>query len=291
MDPVTIAALVAGGASLLGTVTNNLAQRKAVKAQNEYNTPSAQMARYQSAGLSPNLIYGSGQASSGNQTSLGDYQGLKISTQDALNMANAILNFKNLDANTRKATAEAQSAEAQATNLNLDTQQKQTFLSQYHQQLQQELEYTRLRNLLIGGQISLQDYQRALQDAQVRQINSQIALNEFNLKTGLPLQLAISQQNANTAEQNMILANKRFAFDSSFDENVNPLNYWNSAIARRNYKWAPVKNSVNAASGVIGGVLGGAIGAFGRLGKAAKGAAIGAGSRGYTSYPDYGFYD
>lgn len=42
---------------------------------NEYNSPSAQMARYQSAGLNPNLIYGSGTASAGNtSTSLPKYQ-------------------------------------------------------------------------------------------------------------------------------------------------------------------------------------------------------------------------
>lgn len=33
---------------------------------NEYNSPQAQMKRYQEAGLNPNLIYGSGNASSGN---------------------------------------------------------------------------------------------------------------------------------------------------------------------------------------------------------------------------------
>lgn len=37
---------------------------------NEYNKPSAQMARYQEAGLNPNLIYGSGSASAGNSTSI-----------------------------------------------------------------------------------------------------------------------------------------------------------------------------------------------------------------------------
>lgn len=36
---------------------------------NEYNTPSAQMARYEAAGLNPNLIYGNGSASSGNSSS------------------------------------------------------------------------------------------------------------------------------------------------------------------------------------------------------------------------------
>lgn len=42
---------------------------------NEYNSPAAQMARYTSAGLNPNLIYGTGTASAGNTaTTLPKYQ-------------------------------------------------------------------------------------------------------------------------------------------------------------------------------------------------------------------------
>lgn len=42
--------------------------------QNEYNTPSAQMQRYQEAGLNPNLIYNSGTAVSGNASNSPTYQ-------------------------------------------------------------------------------------------------------------------------------------------------------------------------------------------------------------------------
>lgn len=42
--------------------------------QNAYNSPSAQMARYTSAGLNPNMIYGSGTASAGNAQSMPHYQ-------------------------------------------------------------------------------------------------------------------------------------------------------------------------------------------------------------------------
>lgn len=42
---------------------------------NEYNSPSSQMKRYSSAGLNPNLIYGTGSASAGNTaTTLPKYQ-------------------------------------------------------------------------------------------------------------------------------------------------------------------------------------------------------------------------
>lgn len=41
--------------------------------QNEYNSPENQIKRYTSAGLNPNLIYGSGSASAGNQSTPGSY--------------------------------------------------------------------------------------------------------------------------------------------------------------------------------------------------------------------------
>jgi len=76
------AAAIAGGASILGSGANAYAQGKMNKAtrkwnekmysqqkadnldfwnmQNSYNSPQAQMARFQEAGLNPNLMYGQG---------------------------------------------------------------------------------------------------------------------------------------------------------------------------------------------------------------------------------------
>lgn len=42
--------------------------------QNEYNSPKSQMERYQAAGLNPNLIYSSGNASAGNASGYPTYQ-------------------------------------------------------------------------------------------------------------------------------------------------------------------------------------------------------------------------
>lgn len=42
--------------------------------QNEYNSPISQMERYQAAGLNPNLIYSSGNASAGNASGYPSYQ-------------------------------------------------------------------------------------------------------------------------------------------------------------------------------------------------------------------------
>lgn len=87
MDPATIAALIAAATAAAGAGTNAIATGKMNKKNrnfsremfakqneqnlknwqqnNEYNSPTAQMARYQEAGLNPNLIYGSG-GSAGN---------------------------------------------------------------------------------------------------------------------------------------------------------------------------------------------------------------------------------
>lgn len=290
--------LTAIAPGIVNAVTNNIVQKQAVDAQNRYNTPAAQMARYQAAGLSPNLIYGTGSASAGNQASLGEYQGTKISTSDAVNTANAILSLKNLDANWRKANAEAATAEATAENTRLDTEEKRTFLSQYQTSLNLDLELKRLQASYRRGEIGLQTYQRMAQLAQIRHLNTQSAINDWQLKEGLPTTLAISQQNANTAEQNMILGFKRFAFDSSFDQALNPLNFWNVNQRERDYHWTPVNNVSRIAMPLISGGLLGTVFRMGKGGLKKSGSGGSRGptehyynSRNYQSAPDYGFYD
>ena len=79
-----ISAIIGGVSSLFGSGMSYKGQREANKTnielarqgrehdvnmwnkQNEYNTPEMQMQRLKEAGLNPNLIYGSGQASTGN---------------------------------------------------------------------------------------------------------------------------------------------------------------------------------------------------------------------------------
>jgi hypothetical protein len=89
--------LIAGGAKILGsklfqTGATQLLQHKSNKKlaqysfdknvemwkmQNEYNSPKLQMARYNEAGLNPNLMYDKG--TPGNATTLPQYQGLPTS--------------------------------------------------------------------------------------------------------------------------------------------------------------------------------------------------------------------
>lgn len=92
INPANLNAVASAGSGILGSVASIINTNKTNKAnrelaeysyqkdlemwnrQNAYNDPSAQMARYQGAGLNPNLIYGSGSASAGNSASMPRYQ-------------------------------------------------------------------------------------------------------------------------------------------------------------------------------------------------------------------------
>lgn len=68
-------------------------QMKAWREMADYNSPANQMARYQEAGLNPNLIYGSGSASAGNINSFPQYQAPTIARhQEFDNLGNEVIN-------------------------------------------------------------------------------------------------------------------------------------------------------------------------------------------------------
>lgn len=67
-----VPAIMAGG-QLLSTALQNHAAKKRTAEMNAYNSPAAQMRRYQKAGLNPNLIYSQG--TPGNQSAPAPTQG------------------------------------------------------------------------------------------------------------------------------------------------------------------------------------------------------------------------
>lgn len=74
MPAWVVPAAIAAGGALINHFAQNNAYRKnmqQLREQNRYNTPSSQMARYQAAGLNPNLIYSQGNP--GNQSSMVSY--------------------------------------------------------------------------------------------------------------------------------------------------------------------------------------------------------------------------
>lgn len=106
------AGLISGIANIAATALQNKAnmdlakysyeqQQQMIAQQNEYNSPKAQMARYEEAGLNPHLIYGSGQQSAGNQSQIARYEAPQMSKADltpAVTQAmNQIMMKKDLD--------------------------------------------------------------------------------------------------------------------------------------------------------------------------------------------------
>lgn len=64
-------------------------QRQMIAEQNEYNTPKNQMARYQEAGLNPNLVYNQG--SSGNQSEIARYNAPNLQTPDVSGLGSGVV--------------------------------------------------------------------------------------------------------------------------------------------------------------------------------------------------------
>lgn len=134
--------------NLLGTTKTNIANLKIAKQTNNaqkqlakyqaeqnyklwqennaYNTPAAQMERYNEAGLNPNLIYGNGQSSAGNSSSpaegykaptlqraVVDYSGIASSSQALMN---GLINASQI----KKTDAEIDALRQNTENLKVD---------------------------------------------------------------------------------------------------------------------------------------------------------------------------
>lgn len=87
--------------------------------QNEYNTPLAQMQRYQQAGLNPNLIYGNGVSSAGNASGAPSYEPVRFHGID-LNSIMMFQQLENLNSQNRLLEAQTQQALAMAKNTQAD---------------------------------------------------------------------------------------------------------------------------------------------------------------------------
>lgn len=103
-----LGSLATAGANVASTSLTNQAnkelaqysyeqQQKMIDAQNQYNSPSAQMKRYQDAGLNPNLVYG--QIGSGNQSQIAKYE---APTMQAPKIANVLGDMLDLTAKSQQ---------------------------------------------------------------------------------------------------------------------------------------------------------------------------------------------
>lgn len=147
------------------------------EANNAYNTPEAQMQRYQEAGLNPHLIYGNGSSSAGNSSSPAegfkapnlisptvDYnqtaRGISQGVQSAVQVA---MNGLMQAANIRKANAETQSIYQNTENLKVDNALKNLMVikqnlenskSSDEAKLWSQLLYAKISNLDSGAMLS-----------------------------------------------------------------------------------------------------------------------------------------
>lgn len=194
LAPAVLAAIIAAGGTLTAAGINagsnaysNRQNQKNWEKQNEYNSPAKQLERYRVAGLNPNLLYGNGQSSAGNAGALAPYESTKVSTGDVLQMAQALAQAKNLDANARKAENEALGAE-------LDNQYKAISLQHYNTQLDLD---NRLRGARLGylsGLTTNLGYQRSVMEAQAQNYLENARYTQYNRESLQPALLSIRRQ-------------------------------------------------------------------------------------------------
>lgn len=144
MPPLSFGQLMGAGAGLgamnlgfnaLGSVVNGLvdnlfyrrnlklqtdAQKELIDYQNEYNSPSAQMARLSAAGLNPNLVYGSQSPAgvSGNASAPAGHAPESYNTADVARSMLQLMEMKQSESaiNLQNANAEKARADARYTN-------------------------------------------------------------------------------------------------------------------------------------------------------------------------------
>lgn len=247
---VVIAALIAGAAGLGTAGLNAGVNRTQWNAQNEYNTPTEQMARYRAAGLNPNLIYGSGQASAGNAGAIAPFQANPVSTNDLLQAANAVSVIKNTEANARKANAEAIGAE-------LNNALHSTQLQYYGSGLALENRLKAANLDFISGKTDQLGYQNAVYQAQAQNILENALYTKKNREVFQPALIAISRQNAATAANRL-----------NWDMNAwNPLNVMRTHqgnILGKDYHYYDSDRTFNRRVRGLGAAVG-AVGAGGLL--------------------------
>lgn len=112
--PALLSGLGSMAVSTVGNLLNNEINKANWKRQNEYNSPAEQMNRYQAAGLNPNLIYGSGQASAGNAGAIAPYQNPGFNASSILETIQTMQAIRESDARVKLMKAQAEEHDAVA---------------------------------------------------------------------------------------------------------------------------------------------------------------------------------
>lgn len=246
MDPLTSAAFISGGLGLVGGLISHGDVKEQYKynkklqdnafahnvemwnRQNAYNTPSAQMERLQAAGLNPNLVYGNGGATN----TANDYP--KYQAGEAPQVANIRAASRQLALQGFQTAINAKLQQAQAANLNADTQLKgtqneltatQKEIAMIDKQFQQgtldartqyQLEKWKQDLLLGRNQIKLGDQQLVLNESQMRKLDAEIdsIVENTNLTKAQAEQVSIYNQYLPEVLRSQISQNNANAYNA-----------------------------------------------------------------------------
>ena len=112
-------------------------EKEMIREQNEYNSPLQQLKRYEEAGLNPNLIYGEGKASAGNQQGIAQYHAPKLNVPEfqSIGIAEAVgtmIQLKQLELQNKKTDAEVHRMEMENYLTERYINQKDAELSYYN---------------------------------------------------------------------------------------------------------------------------------------------------------------
>lgn len=94
-------------------------QRQMIAEQNAYNSPLSQLKRYEEAGLNPNLIYGEGKASAGNQSEIAKYNAPNLVAPNVGQIGSTLMDAVRLQMAMEQNNADLRIKSEQANNLKL----------------------------------------------------------------------------------------------------------------------------------------------------------------------------
>lgn len=244
--------------NMIGNWWQNRQNRKNQEWINQYNSPTEQMARYRSAGLNPNLIYGSGTTSAGNASSLPSYQRQPQSVQDILNAATAVLNLRTMKSQELKNNAEAQEAIERANGQALANYRASTENHYLDSYLEQRNHEQSARIAILKGNLSMQDYQKEVLNWQAAKLFEDMLYTKFKRDIYEPELLGIKRQELSNASA-MLASQLASMYVDRRNETIR------GGILAKDFNWYNWRAGVGIGKDVLSGI-GSAIGAVG-LGK------------------------
>lgn len=256
--------LLSGAGNVVSTVLANRAnrklaeysyeqQRQMIAEQNAYNSPVQQMARYAEAGLNPNLIYGSGQASAGNQSQIAKYDAPRM---DAPNVELGVTGALQMALAYRQAEADIALKQEQAYA------QKMLGLG-YQQDYYQKQVETAVKSMQAG----LKTPSGVWSQDELEQIRHGNRLRHYDLEIS-GMQAAQALQAAQTAVSRLNAREKQFFYDKILPlqetllflqakgESYEVIRKKIVAETERMYRMSGIGSNPFRAGYVLGGVLG-----------------------------------